>query len=88
MDKFHGVLSGTNVKGLYDYVDDDGNLHLNNEARSVMIRTGNDLEDLDGYLPGAIAYTAGFESMWQLSADGEWVSMTAAETEITNDVNL
>lgn len=76
MMHYQGTMAGTPVKSVYDYVDSDGALHLNNESRSVMVTAESDLSSLDGYLPGAVAYTAGFGSMWQLSAAGTWESMT------------
>lgn len=76
MEKFQGIMSGTTIKGVYDYVDSDGALHLNNESRSVMVTAESDLNNLDGYLPGSVAYTTGFAKMWQLSAAGTWIEMT------------
>ncbi len=76
MIKHSGIMAGTTIKGMYDYVGADGALHLNNESRDVMVTSESDLAQLDGYLPGAVAYTAGFGSMWQLDASGSWVSMS------------
>lgn len=76
MIKHSGIMAGTTIKGMYDYVDAAGELHLNNESRAVMVTAESDLAQLDGYLPGAVAYTAGFGSMWQLDASGSWVSMS------------
>lgn len=76
MMHYQGTLAGMPVKTVYDYVQ-DGVLHINNEARSVLVTAESDLAQLDGYLPGSIAFTAGYASMWMLDASGSWVSMTA-----------
>lgn len=57
-----------------DYVK-DGVLYKGNVADSVMIESSSDLASLTDLTPGSIAYTAGFASMWQLSASGTWVEM-------------
>lgn len=67
--------SKLNKIGQLDYVH-DGTLHRGANAPSVLVTAQADLSDLpDVYPPGTIAYTAGFKAMWQLSADGTWVSM-------------
>lgn len=81
MEKHPGTMSGTTIKGVYDFVGSDGALHLNNESRSVMVTAQSDLAQLDGYLPGSIAFTAGYDSMWMLDASGNWVSMNATEQD-------
>lgn len=71
------------VKRLADMVQDTGNtdyvldgvLYQNAPVKSVIVPDGNALADLEGYEVGTVAYTAGFGAMWQLSANGEWVSM-------------
>lgn len=46
----------------------------------VMVESADDLENLpDTYAPGSIAFTAGYQDMWQLAADGTWVSVTGGE---------
>lgn len=55
-----------------DYVDGSGNLVKNDDAKMVMVRSKADLDLLEGYRPGTIAYTAGFKNMWQLDTGGEW----------------
>lgn len=55
-----------------DYVDGNGNLVKNDDAKMVMIRNKADLDMLGSYRPGTIAYTAGFKNMWQLDASSEW----------------
>ena len=55
-----------------DYVDGNGNLVKNDDAKMVMIRDKADLDILGSYRPGTIAYTAGFKNMWQLDASNEW----------------
>ena len=55
-----------------DYVDGDGDLHIHVKSPEVMITAESDLENLTGYEPSTIAFTAGYDNMWQLGADGEW----------------
>lgn len=55
-----------------DYVDGNGNLVKNDDAKMVMVRNKADLNILGSYRPGTIAYTAGFKNMWQLDASSEW----------------
>lgn len=57
-----------------DYVQDD-KLIIGSKPSSVMVSSENDLTDLEGYVPGSIAYTAGFADMWQLDSDGNWISL-------------
>lgn len=61
--------------GEIDYVK-DGVLHQRENAPCVQITSETELPNLiQHYSPGAIAYTAGWKNAWQLSANGEWVSM-------------
>ena len=55
-----------------DYIDGNGNLVKNDDAKMVMVRSKADLDELGSYRPGTIAHTAGFKNMWQLDAGGEW----------------
>lgn len=62
--------------GQTDYVK-NGELHTGGTAPSIMVSAETDLDNLpDIYPPGTVAYTAGFQDMWQLDTDGNWVSMT------------
>lgn len=66
------------------YVDSEGNAKFG-ETDSIQIRSGDDTAtDLAAiaarmgegiYVPGLIAYTAGYTNMWQLDASGEWVQI-------------
>lgn len=61
--------------GQLDYVK-DGVLHRGANTPSVMVTAESDLSELPkDYPPGTIAQTAGFKQMWQLAADGTWVSL-------------
>lgn len=60
--------------GEVDYVKDNV-LYKGNVADSVMVSSSDDLSSLTGLMPGSIAYTAGFGSMWQLNASGSWVEI-------------
>lgn len=75
--------SNGNDNNIADVIQSDGNLsyikdgiiHKNVPLKSVMITSQSELSILTDYEPGTIAYTAGFASMWQLSADGTWISI-------------
>lgn len=60
--------------GDMDYVQDD-KLVVGAFPSSIMVTSENDLDELGKYVPGSIAYTAGFVNMWQLDADGNWVPL-------------
>ena len=61
--------------GLLDYVK-DGVLYKQASADAVMITSSDELDTIvENYSPGAVAYTAGFEHMWQLDASGTWTSI-------------
>ena len=62
--------------GMIDVVDSDGVLREDVPCKGVMVTAQTDLANLPDYQPGTIAFVAGFGSMWQKSAAGEWVSMT------------
>lgn len=57
-----------------DYVK-DGKVYNSGSNTSVMVTAQSDLANLEGYLPGTVAYTAGFANVWQLAANGTWVSL-------------
>lgn len=58
--------------GMIDVVDEDGVLREDVPCKGVMVRAQTDLANLPDYQPGTLAFTAGFGSMWQLDASGEW----------------
>ena len=53
----------------------DGEIYAGVSAPSVMVESESDLANLPTYPAGTMAYTAGFQAMWQLDASGNWVSM-------------
>lgn len=55
----------------YSYIDSDGALHTGVYAEPVMVTAETDLANLD-VVPGTIAFVAGFGTMWQVDADGDW----------------
>ena len=57
-----------------DYVKDN-TVYAARRQVTVMVTCQGDLANLEGYLPGTIAYTAGFGSMWQLAANNTWVAV-------------
>lgn len=71
MGEYIDVVSSV---GALDYVK-SGEVEKNAVAQSIMVESSSDLTGLVGYAPGSIAFTAGFGSMWQLDADGEWVEV-------------
>ena len=62
------------VDGVTDYVK-DGVLHKNAVMGNVMVESESDLANLTQYETGSIAYTVGYENIWQKDADGTWQSM-------------
>lgn len=73
-EKDNEYVDAVQDRGNTDYLL-DGVVYKNAPTKSVMVTAETDLADLEGYEPGTVAYTAGFTAMWQLSADGTWVSM-------------
>ena len=63
-----------NTRGNVYYIK-NGTIYKNNPGQAVMVSGSGDLTALADYPPGTIAYTAGFASMWQLSATGTWVEV-------------
>ena len=55
----------------------DGALHVGVPTASVMVTGEDDLAKLPAYPAGTIAFTAGYTAMWQLGADGNWVTILA-----------
>lgn len=69
------IIGRQQTSGEVDFIK-DGTLNRGANAPSVMVTAEADLAELtDIYTPGTVAYIAGFKAMWQLSADGTWVSM-------------
>ena len=72
------------------YVDSNGDTKYS-ETDSILIRGGDDTAtDLaeiaarmgEGiYVPGLIAYTAGYTAMWQLDVDGQWVQIVGGDSD-------
>ena len=60
------------VQSDVDYVDSNGDMHLHVKTPNVMVRNYSDLSGLTVYTPGTIAFTAGYNNMWQLDASGTW----------------
>lgn len=55
---------------------------MNTEDSQVMVESESDLDALSASgecVPGTIAFTAGYNDMWQLSASGEWVDVYKTE---------
>ena len=73
------IITANRVKTLTnsvtDYVTADGEtLIQDSPTPSVLVRSESDLAGLPAYPPGSVAYTAGWNKMWQKSAEGQWVS--------------
>lgn len=76
---FNKVYANPNIVrstiiGDLDYVQ-DGKVIVGAKPSSVMVRDENDLDELEGYVPGSMAYTAGYIRIWQLDAEGNWVEL-------------
>lgn len=50
----------------------DGVLYRGVPDVSVQIESASDLDELSELPPTAVAYTAGFEHVWQKSSDDTW----------------
>lgn len=57
--------------GTTDYIL-DGVVIKDAPVKTIIVTSESDLAGLEGYEPGTVAYTAGFGSMWQLDASGDW----------------
>mgnify|MGYP007038268228 FL=1 len=51
-------------------------IYRGSPMKLVMVQSDDDLAVLESYEPGAIAFTRGFESMWQKGIDGEWATIS------------
>lgn len=60
--------------GNTDYVM-DGTIYKNSPVKNVLVESSSDLSLLEDYDPGTIAYTAGYQSMWQKDVSGDWESI-------------
>ena len=65
------LIDVINLIGRSIYIK-DGAIIDNATITAIMVEEESDLTGLTGCIPGSIAYTAGFGSMWQLDADGQW----------------
>ena len=61
------------ASGKYDAII-NGEIVQNLSDKTVLVTAETDLRNLTDYAAGTIAYTAGFQAMWQLDASGSWVS--------------
>lgn len=70
-----GYSDVVNATGNMDYVK-DGKLYKNMPTPSVMVAAQTELASmLADYPPGTIAYTAGYEEMWQKAVSGNWATI-------------
>ena len=46
------------------------------DGKMVLVRSEADLPAAAGFGPSTIAYTAGFNNMWQLDESGTWQTIT------------
>ena len=60
--------------GNTDYVK-NGDIISNAPIKMVLVSSQSDLTLLTDYEPGTIAYTAGFQTMWQKAPDNTWANM-------------
>ena len=64
------------------YLDSDDNLVMNVSAPNVMIPSEDKLSVLAAHpacVPGTVAFTPGFQGVWQIGIDGTWVDMLQEE---------
>ena len=72
---------------MHYYVDENGNTRRAEESEPVQVRDSGDLAGLAArfgegiYVPGLIAYTAGYKEMWQLNASGEWINIVGVDSD-------
>lgn len=77
------ITNGQNDRIYVDVVQDEGStdfvkngrIYKDYPAKSVMVASESDLDLLASYAPGTVAYTAGYENMWQKSIADEWVQI-------------
>lgn len=65
------ILDLVHNKSLISYVKND-RIIRNVPIQTVLVSSDSDLELLQDYSPGTIAYTAGYQQMWQKSPNGTW----------------
>ncbi len=69
------------------YVDANGDTRRAEGSEGVLVRSGDDLPALAArfgegiYVPGLIAYTAGYKAMWQLDANGDWINIVGVDSD-------
>ena len=68
------VFDAVQDLGNIDYVK-NGVIYKNAPCVAVLIASSADLELLEDYEAGTVAFTAGFENMWQKDIDGTFVQM-------------
>lgn len=61
-------------KGTITYVK-DGEIYQNAACEAILIESSSDLPLLTDFDPGSIAFTAGYEHMWQKGADDTWTQI-------------
>lgn len=74
------------VTPVIDYIDSDGETHVDHPTKEILITDESDLETLVDYPVGSIAYTAGLTKMYILDADGDWI-IVGSETAVEFDSN-
>lgn len=65
------MIDLVNSRGTTDILK-NGKLYKNTPMLMVLISSQSDLSSLTDYEAGSIAYTAGFNKMWQKAPDGTW----------------
>lgn len=57
----------------------DGVLYTDNPVRQVLVASEDDLDQLDEYAPGTIAFTGGYTNIWQKTVGGGWIAIVTEE---------
>lgn len=60
----------------------DGAIVKKSPIAMVLVSSESELDLLDDFAPGTIAYTAGFAKMWQKAPNGNWISFNE---EVSDD---
>lgn len=61
--------------GNIDYVDQDGRIVAGAPVKCVLVRNADDLQSLENYEAGTIAFLPAFEKVWQKNASGTFVEI-------------
>jgi hypothetical protein len=58
-----------------NFIDQNGIPKSYNDDHTCIVRTADELSNFIDLPPGSIAYTAGYEHVWQMNPNKEWVEL-------------